>query len=64
MLKLEEYIEKRKLEDGINEFDNSQKMNNIRSCINYIFEYFDQYLPIQGADGFGHGPRDCPQQAP
>ena len=32
MLKLEEYIEKRKLEDGINEFDNSQKMNNIRSC--------------------------------
>lgn len=50
MLKLEEYIEKRKLEDGINEFDNSQKMNNIRSCINYIFEYFDQYLPIQGAE--------------
>jgi len=27
MLKLEEYIEKRKTEDGMNEFDSSQKMN-------------------------------------
>lgn len=50
MLKVEEYIEKRKTEDGMNEFDSSQKMNNIRSCIDYIFEYFDQYLPIQGAE--------------
>ena len=51
MLSLEEYIEKRKTEDGINEFDVSQKINNIRTCINYIFEYFDQYLSIQGGDG-------------
>lgn len=50
MLNIEEYIEKRKTEDGMNEFDNSQKMNNIRSCIDYVFEYFDQYLPIQGAE--------------
>lgn len=50
MQTLEEYIAKRKKEDGLNEFDNSQKMNNIRSCIDYIFEYFDQYLPIQGAE--------------
>ena len=50
MLSLEEYIEKRKTEDGINEFDVSQKINNIRTCINYIFEYFDQYLSIQGAE--------------
>ena len=34
----------------MNEFDSSQKINNIRSCIDYIFEYFDQYLPIQGAE--------------
>ena len=34
----------------MNEFDTSQKMNNIRTCIDYIFEYFDQYLPIQGAE--------------
>jgi len=50
VLKLEEYIEKRKTEDGINEFDSSQKMNHIRTCINYIFEYFDQYLPLQGIE--------------
>ena len=50
MLKLQEYIEKRKTEDGINEFDPSQKMNNIRTCIDYIFEYFDQYLPLQGIE--------------
>ena len=31
MLSLEEYIEKRKTEDGINEFDVSQKINNIRN---------------------------------
>ena len=50
MQTLEEYIAKRKIEDGLNEFDTSQKMNNIRTCIDYIFEYFDQYLPIQGAE--------------
>lgn len=50
MQTLEEYIAKRKIEDGMNEFDTSQKMNNIRTCIDYIFEYFDQYLPIQGAE--------------
>lgn len=50
MQTLEEYIAKRKIEDGLNEFDISQKMNNIRTCIDYIFEYFDQYLPIQGAE--------------
>ena len=50
MQTLEEYIAKRKVEDGMNEFDTSQKMNNIRTCIDYIFEYFDQYLPIQGAE--------------
>jgi len=25
-------------------------MNHIRTCINYIFEYFDQYLPLQGIE--------------
>lgn len=50
MLKLEEYIEKRKTEDGLSEFDSSQKMNHIKMSINYIFEYFDQYLPLQGIE--------------
>lgn len=50
MQSLEEYIAKRKIEDALNEFDSSQKMSNIRTCIDYIFENFDQYLPTQGAE--------------
>lgn len=50
MLKLEEYIEKRKSEDRLNEFDSSLKISNIKTCINYVFEYFDSYLPIQGVE--------------
>ncbi len=50
MLLLEQYIEKRKQEDGIDEFDSSKKIDNIQLCINYIFEYFNVYLPVQGAE--------------
>jgi hypothetical protein len=25
-------------------------MKNIRTCIDYVFEYFDQYLPLQGVE--------------
>ncbi len=50
MLYIDEYIRQRKLEDGLNEFDTTQKLSNIRLCINYIFEYFDQYLSIEGAE--------------
>ena len=41
---LEQYILMRKKEDGINEFDLSKRSENIRLCVNYIFEYFDNYL--------------------
>ena len=41
---LEQYIMKRKDEDGIDEFDKSKRSENIRICVNYIFEYFDNYL--------------------
>ncbi|WP_226536410.1 hypothetical protein [Fictibacillus halophilus] len=44
MLTLEEYIAKRKKEDLINEFDIASKAQNMQTCINYIFEYFNQYL--------------------
>lgn len=44
MLSLEEFISKRKKEDGINEFDIESKVQNMQTCINYIFEYFNQYL--------------------
>ena len=41
---LEEYVIKRKREDGINEFDLEKRMENTRICVNYIFEYFNNYL--------------------
>lgn len=46
MLSLEEYISKRKKEDKINEFDIETRMDNMRICVNYVFEYFNQYLNI------------------
>lgn len=44
MLSLEEYISKRKKEDRLNEFDIASKTQNMQACMNYIFEYFNQYL--------------------
>jgi hypothetical protein len=46
MLSLEEYISKRKREDKINEYDIDSKMENMRIYVNYVFEYFNQYLNI------------------
>ena len=43
-MKLEEYIIKRKTEDGINEFDREKRTENTRICVNYVFEYFNNYL--------------------
>ncbi|WP_313185890.1 hypothetical protein [Lacrimispora sp.] len=50
MIRLEEYIAKRKAEDHLNEFDMGQKLSNIKKSIDYIFEYFDNYLPLEGAE--------------
>lgn len=46
MLTLEEYIAKRKREGKINEFDIDSKMDNMRICVNYVFDYFNHYLNI------------------
>lgn len=46
MLKLEEYIAKRKKEDLLNEFNKDKKDENLKICVNYIFEYFNNYLNI------------------
>ena len=46
MMKLEEYVEKRKKEDRINEFDKNKKDENLKICVNYMFEYFNNYLDI------------------
>ena len=47
---LEEYIVKRKREDGINEYDLEKRSENTRICVNYIFEYFNNYLDLKPAD--------------
>lgn len=49
-MKLEEYIYKRKIEDGINEFDFEKRLENMQKCVNYIFEYFNNYLTTSEAD--------------
>ena len=44
MISIEEYIAQRKKEDKINEFDKNACIKNIKICIDYIFEYFSNYL--------------------
>lgn len=44
MLKVEEYILQRKQEDKLDEFNLDKKVENIKSCIDYIFEYYNNYL--------------------
>ncbi|RTQ87114.1 hypothetical protein [Lysinibacillus telephonicus] len=46
MQSLEEYIARRKKEDHINEFNVDERMENVQICVNYVFEYFNQYLNI------------------
>ncbi|MFC1912174.1 hypothetical protein ACFLXG_03365 [Chloroflexota bacterium] len=50
MLRLEEYVARRKKEDRLNEFDSNARMENIKVCVNYIFEYFNSYLNITEAE--------------
>lgn len=47
---LEEYIARRKKEDNLNEFDVEVRTENLRTCVNYIFEYFNNYLDITEAE--------------
>lgn len=49
-MRLEEYIVKRKTEDGIDEYDFEKRMQNTHICVNYIFEYFNNYLETRPAD--------------
>lgn len=44
MLRIEEYIARRKKEDNLNEFDLDARTQNIKICVDYIFEYFNNYL--------------------
>ena len=49
-MRLEEYILKRKTEDGINEFDRDKRAENTRICVNYIFEYYNNYLETSAGE--------------
>lgn len=44
MLRIEEYIARRKKEDNLNECDLDAKNQNMKICVDYIFEYFNNYL--------------------
>lgn len=50
LLSLEEYIARRKKEDRLDEYDISQRAENMRVCVNYVFEYFNNYLNITEAE--------------
>lgn len=50
MLSIEEYIARRKKEDQLNEFSLANRMENMKTCVNYVFEYFNQYLDTTKLD--------------
>ena len=50
MLQFEDYIVRRKKEDRLNEFDVDARSENLRTCVNYVFEYFNNYLDITAAE--------------
>lgn len=50
MLSVEEYISRRKKEDRLNEFDLEIRTQNLKICIDYVFEYFTNYLNITEAE--------------
>ena len=43
-VKLEEYLRKRKKEDGVNEYDSKKREENAQICVKYVLEYFNSYL--------------------
>ena len=50
MLRFEEYVSRRKKEDRLNEFDLESRAENMKICVNYVFEYFNNYLNITAAE--------------
>lgn len=50
MLTIEEYIARRKKEDKLNEFDIDARAQNMKICVDYVFEYFNNYLNITEAE--------------
>lgn len=46
MLSIEDYIARRKEEDNLNIFDTEKQIENIKIIVNYVFEYFNNYLSM------------------
>ncbi len=46
ILSIEEYIARRKKEDKLNESDFDAHSHNMKICVDYVFEYFNNYLNI------------------
>jgi hypothetical protein len=44
MLTIDEYIACRKQEDNLKDFNLDHRSSNIRKCVNYVFDYFNEYL--------------------
>ncbi|OZQ68431.1 hypothetical protein CA600_06360 [Paenibacillus sp. VTT E-133280] len=50
MLTIEENMARRKKEDQINEFSLKDRTANMKICVDYVFEYSNQYLDITKMD--------------
>lgn len=50
MLTIEEYIARRKKEDKLNEFNLEARTQNMKLCVDYVFEYFNNYMNITEAE--------------
>lgn len=46
MLTIEEYIARRKKEDKLNELNMDERNENTKICVNYVFDYFHDYLAV------------------
>lgn len=46
MMRLEEYIKKRKHDERLDEFDLSKKSVYMQQCVGYVLEYFNNYLDV------------------
>lgn len=46
LLRLSEYIEQRLKEDGINERDRAKRLDNLKISVNYVLEYFSNYMDM------------------
>lgn len=50
MLRFDGYIHRRMKEDHLNEFDIKSRAENIKICVDYVFEYFNNYLNVTEAE--------------